>query len=98
MRASTLLLLSDVDGILDESGDTVSDIFHGQEWKQYARKEMSPSGRGGIIAKGEAAEIAAHADILSVIGNGIREENIIAQVAHEEKVDHATYFHPDIAW
>jgi len=83
--ADSLVLLSDVDGLLDESGRVirfVGDIDH-KIMKLGRNKSHCDLGTGGMVTKLEAARIAAKAGIACIIANG-REKDIIKKILGDE--------------
>jgi len=78
--ADSLVLLSDVDGLLDEKGKVikfVSDI--NRKITKLGGKSHCDLGTGGMATKLEAARIAGRAGIACVIANG-RENNVIKKI------------------
>lgn len=78
--ADLLVLLSDVDGLLDENGKVikfVADINH--KITKLGGRSHCDLGTGGMATKLEAAGIAAKAGIPCVIASG-REKNIISRL------------------
>ena len=78
--ADSLVLLSDVDGLLDEKGKVikfVSDI--NRKITKLGGKSHCDLGTGGLATKLEAARIAGRAGIACVIANG-RENNVIKKI------------------
>lgn len=84
--ADMLLLLSDVDGLLDENGKVikfVANIDH--KITRLGGKSHCDLGTGGMATKLEAAGMAAKAGITCVIANG-REKDVITRSVRGEGV------------
>ncbi|MCX5680084.1 MAG: glutamate 5-kinase [Candidatus Omnitrophica bacterium] len=82
--ADSLVLLSDVDGLLDERGKVikfVGNIDH--KITKLGGKSHCDLGTGGMATKLEAAGLAGRAGIVCVIANG-REKNIIKKILDGE--------------
>jgi len=78
--ADCLVLLSDVDGLLDENGRVVK-FVGGIDHKitKLGGKSNCDLGTGGMVTKLEAAGLAAGAGITCVIANG-REKDVIKKI------------------
>lgn len=84
--ADSLVLLSDVDGLLDEDGRVikfVGDIDH--KITKLGGKSHCDLGTGGMATKLEAAGIAAKSGIACVIANG-REKDVIKKILEGESL------------
>ncbi len=82
LNADSLLILSSVDGVMDESGELVREISL-QDYDKYRpliTSDKSEAGRGGMITKFEVAKRAAKQGIEVVIANGMRPGTILAAI------------------
>jgi acetylglutamate kinase len=80
LRASALILLTDVDGVLDASGAVVGAMTSAEVEARIASGEI----RGGMIPKARsAAEIAARSNAPCVIASWKRPENLALLAAGE---------------
>ncbi len=84
LGASTLIILSNVDGIFDGSPEDPSSkvvrrIPHGMDIGRYILHETSEFGRGGMESKCRTARAAADKGINVIIANG-RRENILTEL------------------
>jgi glutamate 5-kinase len=78
-RASHLLLLSDVDGVLEEDGTTVIDQLDPQDSTRVHAINGSGSGTGGINSKVRSARLAALNGVSTTIANATT-PNVIERV------------------
>jgi len=70
LEADALIILTNVDGVLNQEGSVIPFVTElNQDLKSLA-SGTSVSGRGGMVTKLEAAEIAMRAGALAVIANG----------------------------
>lgn len=70
LRADALILLTTVDGVLDDQGNLVSGVDEPAQLAPYIRAEKSIEGRGGMTTKVQAARIASRSGVATVIANG----------------------------
>jgi len=84
-RADALVLLTVVDGLLDEQGDRVDLVEHVGDHYRMARQDKSKWGSGGMMSKLESARLVTAAGELAVIANG-REKNILPRLIEGEKL------------
>lgn len=70
LRADSLIILTDVDGMLDFNGNTFAHISNIGETRKYCKS--IGNGVGGMASKLDAAEIAGKFGIKTSIGNGSR--------------------------
>ena len=94
LRAQVLLLLTSVEGLLDDRGqviDRVDDVIASRSMVQQDQK--STWGSGGMQTKLEAARVAVEAGEIAVIASG-RQENVIRRVLAGEKL--GTVFVPAV--
>ena len=84
--ADMLILLSDVDGLLDASGNVVRFVESvTPELLRLAGKSSSDLGTGGMATKIDAASIASGAGIECVIASG-REKDVLSRIIKGESV------------
>lgn len=70
-RANMLILLTDVDGLLDEKGDLISSVDDlGSRIMKLAKSTHCELGTGGMLSKLEAVKRATASGIECVIANG----------------------------
>jgi glutamate 5-kinase len=91
LRAELLVLLTGVDGLLDESGARLPLIADLDEASKRVRAEKSPQGKGGMDSKVQAARMVTDAGESMIVANG-RAENILIRLAAGE--DQGTLFVP----
>lgn len=84
LRADALIILSGIDGLLDHDSKRVDLLVNAKDGMQYARKDKSELGTGGISSKLAAAQLVADAGEVAVIANG-RTENVIVKILTGEK-------------
>ena len=78
--ANSLVLLSDVDGLLDEKGRVIKFVGDiNRKITKLGGKSHCDLGTGGMATKLEAAGLAARAGIACVIANG-REKDVIKKI------------------
>lgn len=84
IKADLLLLLSDVNGVKDKSGNTIETIRADEniEERVIFTRSSRPS---GMKSKCESAQEAARQNIRTVIANG-REKNILLRIARGERI------------
>ena len=98
MKADTLILLSNVDGVYDgEPGDPSARLIRrveaGGDVSRYVRSGKSTFGRGGMAAKCGIAVSTAAGGIRVIIADGRRDGVLKGLVAHPESTPH-TEFEP----
>lgn len=98
MRAKLLLLLTNVDGLYDgdpkdERSKLITDIYPGQDCSSCMSNEKSPSGRGGMPHKINAAQFAARHHISTIISNGNNLTQRTIELAADGKPGRWTRFH-----
>ena len=85
-EADTLLLLTDVDGLMDRNGNVISTVNYNEETTEVLSLQgKSSKGTGGILSKHRVACEQTSLNTRVIIGNG-REPNIILRVAQGESV------------
>ena len=85
MKADTLILLSNIDGIYtgnpdDPASQLISRVEPGTDLSQYIQPEKSAFGRGGMHSKYTTASKVQQAGIRVIIANGER-DNILVDLA-----------------
>lgn len=98
MDCSTLVILSNIDGIFtgkpdDPQSQLIREVPHGTDLSQYLQSSRSSVGRGGIQSKYHTAQQVAMAGINVFIANGKREHILCDVLLHPERVPF-TYFRP----
>jgi glutamate 5-kinase len=91
LRADLLVLLSVVDGLLDEAGRPVRWVQSVNEAQQLVRVEKSPLGKGGMSSKLHAARTMTDAGEAMIVADG-RMINILPRLIDGE--DLGTLFAP----
>ncbi len=96
MDASTLVILSNVDGIYDgppadKRSKIISRVEHGSDLTRYVSREKSGFGRGGMITKCNIARKVADEGIRVIIANGKRDDILINLVTAPEKTPHTEF-------
>lgn len=82
--ADLLILLSDVDGLLDENGKVIKFVGDiNRKITKLGGKSHCDLGTGGMATKLEAARLAGRAGITCIIANG-REKNVIKKILDGE--------------
>ncbi len=85
LRADTLLLLTAVDGLLDEAGDVIDLIDDMPTYMGLSRAGNSKWGKGGMSTKLESAKLVMDAGEVAVIASG-REKDVIPRVLTGERL------------
>ncbi len=85
LRADALILLTVVDGLLDEKGNVIDQVGDVTEMLSVARRDKTKMGSGGIVSKLEAAKLVTEAGEIAVIANG-REPNVLHRLFDGEKL------------
>jgi len=86
MDAGTLLLLSSVDGVLDQSCKLVISEVNGiGAIKQCIRPTKSKFGRGGMMTKAKIAQKMAEMGVTTFVANG-KTKNIILDILDGKKI------------
>jgi glutamate 5-kinase len=79
MDAKRLVLASTVAGVLDGTGNCLSEIaFGNKEWTKFVTSDTSLTGRGGMLLKCRAAEHSAQRGVETTICDGTNARNIQA--------------------
>jgi len=82
--ADLLIILTQVDGLLDENGKVIPLVRDIDRVKKLANESKGRFGVGGMISKLEAVKMAVDAGITTVIINGRRPDLIRAVIAGEK--------------
>jgi len=78
--AQLLVILSDVDGLYDESGKVIEKVVNADSYiRNFAKGTQGKRTVGGMLTKIEAAKISTNAGIRMLIANG-RNENIWEEI------------------
>lgn len=96
MKADTLMLLSNIDGIYDGHPDNpasniIRKVEPGTDLSQYIKEEKSAFGRGGMHSKYTTAQKVQRAGIRVIIANGERENILIDLIEHQEETPHTEF-------
>jgi glutamate 5-kinase len=81
--ADTLLLLTTVDGVLDDEGQVIDRINLEDDPESFITDDVSRTGRGGMLTKLIAGQVAAHGGISVSIGNGKKPGTIHRAIRRE---------------
>ena len=81
--ADLLIIFTQVDGLLDESGKVIPLVRDVDQVKRLANGNKGRFSRGGMISKLEAVKMAVDAGITTVIMNGRHPDRIPAVIAGE---------------
>jgi glutamate 5-kinase len=96
MKAETLILLSNIDGIYDGHPDDptsriIPQVEPGRDLSQYIKAEKSAFGRGGMHSKYTTASKVQKAGIKVIIANGERDNILTDLIQHKENVPHTEF-------
>lgn len=91
LRANTLVLLTVVEGLLDENNQVIDLVEDAESHLSLARASKSRWGTGGIMTKLEAARLVMDSGELAVIANG-RSPDVLQRIFSGEQV--GTVFMP----
>ena len=98
LQASTLIILSNVDGIYNNLGKRNSEVIpiirSGEDISQYIKQEKSSFGRGGMLTKCHIASQIADEGIRVIIANG-KKENILIHLTKNPDTTVHTAFLPN---
>jgi glutamate 5-kinase len=86
--ANLLLILTQVDGLMDQKGNVIRRVRDIDRVKRLATERKGRFAVGGMISKLEAVKMAVEAGIPTAIINGRQPERIAAVVAGEEAGTH----------
>lgn len=85
MRADALILLSVIDGLLDDQQAVIDRVDNVIDYVALARQSTSRWGTGGMLSKFEAARLVTEAGEVAIIANG-RTKNIVPRLLDGEKL------------
>lgn len=96
MRAETLVLLSNIDGIYtahpdDPTAELIAEVAPGRDLSEYIRPEKSAFGRGGMHSKYTTAKKVSQAGIRVIIANGERDHVLVDLVENQHYVPHTEF-------
>lgn len=96
MKAETLVLLSNIDGIYDGHPDDpqssiIPQVLPGTDLSQYIKAEKSAFGRGGMHSKYTTAQKVQQQGIRVIIANGERDDILIKLVNDKENIPHTEF-------
>ena len=96
MKAETLILLSNIDGIYtgnpaDPQSQLIKDVKPGTDLSKYIQTEKSSAGRGGMQSKYATAWKVQSAGIRVIIANGKRENILVDLIEHPETTPHTIF-------
>jgi len=84
--ADLLIILTQVDGLLDQGGKVIPLVRDIDRVKKLANGEKGRFSRGGMISKLEAVRMAVDAGITTIVMNGRRSDLITAAVAGKDAI------------
>ena len=101
MKAETLVLLSNIDGIFtthpdDPQAELIATVAPGRDLSEYISPEKSAFGRGGMHSKYTTASKVSQAGIRVIIANGERDNILIDLMERNSQTPH-TEFIPSTA-
>lgn len=96
MKADTLVLLSNIDGIYtgnpnDPQSQLIKEVAPNTDLTEYIQTEKSSAGRGGMQSKYATATKIQQAGIRVVIANGKRENVLVDLMEHPETTPHTLF-------
>ncbi|MCR4602617.1 MAG: glutamate 5-kinase [Prevotella sp.] len=96
MKADTLILLSNIDGIYtghpdDPSSLLISEVQPDRDLSEYIQPERSAFGRGGMHSKYTTASLVQRAGIRVVIANGERDNVLVDLLKNMQTVPHTEF-------
>ena len=96
MKADTLILLSNIDGIFDRHPDDpqatlIREVEPGRDLSDYIQPEKSAFGRGGMHSKYTTATKVQQAGIRVIIANGERDNVLIDLIQDKENIPHTEF-------
>ena len=96
MKADTLIILSNVDGLYDgnpedDAARLIPIVHTGRDISEYIRTEKSAAGRGGMLSKCNTAMQVAAEGINVLLASGERENVLVDLAFRPESVPH-THF------
>jgi glutamate 5-kinase len=96
MKADTLILLSNIDGIYDRHPDDpaaqlIKEVAPGRDLSEYIQPEKSAFGRGGMHSKYTTASKVSQAGIRVIIANGERENILVDLIERATQTPHTEF-------
>jgi len=96
MKADTLILLSNIDGIYtgnpdDPASQLISRVEPGTDLSQYIQPEKSAFGRGGMHSKYTTASKVQQAGIRVIIANGERDDILVDLAKRAASTPHTEF-------
>ncbi len=96
MEASTLVLLSNIDGVFtanpdDPKAELIHSVLPDCDLSQYIQPERSAFGRGGMHSKYQTARHLQQSGIRVIIANGEREDILINLMRDAQCVPHTEF-------
>ena len=96
MKADTLILLSNIDGIYtghpeDPSSELIQKVAPCTDLSKYIQAEKSAFGRGGMQSKYHTASNVQSAGIHVIIANGTRDNILIDLIENPESTPHTEF-------
>ena len=96
MKADTLILLSNINGIYtgnpsDPRSRLIKEVAPGTDLSDYIQTEKSSAGRGGMQSKYATATKIQQSGIRVIIANGKRENVLIDLIEHPETTPHTLF-------
>jgi glutamate 5-kinase len=85
LGAQLLVLLTVVDGLLDESGQSIRLVENVEEATTHVRTERSALGKGGMDSKIRAAKMVADAGEAMIVADG-RMENVLPRLVEGDEL------------
>ena len=93
MKADTLILLSNIDGIFtgNPQSQLIKEVLPGTDLSDYIQTEKSSAGRGGMQSKYATAISVQQASIRVIIANGKRDNILIDLIEKKNHVPHTEF-------
>ena len=96
MKADTLILLSNIDGIFtthpdDPNAELINEVAPGRDLSEYIQPEKSAVGRGGMHSKYTTASKVSQSGIRVIIANGERENILIDLIERKDETPHTEF-------
>ena len=96
MKADTLILLSNIDGIYtghpdDPQSELIREVAPNRDLSEYNQPEKSAFGRGGMHSKYTTASRVQHAGIRVIIANGERDNILIDLMERPQDIPHTEF-------
>jgi glutamate 5-kinase len=96
MRAESLILLSNVNGIYtgnpeEKDSEIIKTVHSHDDISQYIQAQKSSAGRGGMESKYKTACKVAEAGIRVIIANGKKDDVLIELTEHPDNIEHTEF-------